>query len=401
MKHKSNIIIYIFIFLVLVYGLRSLFGNNVQVETLRRGTMEDMVNTKGILIKYETVLGSDFPGVFDPLVQEGARVGVGQELAAVYSGSVDPALRTRLEQVKKKITQIEENQSNLYAFGGDVSRIEQAISEETSALVDASQSGNLDAVSDIRLNLEALSEKKAQLAGGNAAVSTLDELKRQKADLESQIGAAQNRIYANASGIFSTAVDGFESLITPYNMTELTPAKLDEILAKEHSAETKTETAACKIVDNFRYFVALSVPVDKLTGLRAGSSASLRLYDLTADLISGTILFISPEEDGRSTVILECDRFVDSLLKRRFVNVDFVKKRYQGYRINVKCLRTKDGVKGVYVRRDDVLRFIPVTILYNSQDIAIIDSADGNRPLKLYDEVVVRAGSYEEGKLLR
>ncbi|MBQ9914650.1 MAG: hypothetical protein IJO50_00755, partial [Clostridia bacterium] len=80
MKRKSNILILIFVFLVIIYAARSLFGTHVRVETLHRGSMEDMVNTKGVLVKYESVLGSDFPGVFEPLVQEGVRVAVGQEL---------------------------------------------------------------------------------------------------------------------------------------------------------------------------------------------------------------------------------------------------------------------------------------------------------------------------------
>ena len=88
-------------------------------------------------------------------------------------------------------------------------------------------------------------------------------------------------------------------------------------------------------------------------------------------------------------------------MRRRFLNLEFVRDQYSGYRVSVKALRTKDGVTGVYVRREDMLRFIPVTILYNTHDAAIVDSADKERPLRLYDEVVVRADSYEEGKLLR
>ena len=101
------------------------------------------------------------------------------------------------------------------------------------------------------------------------------------------------------------------------------------------------------------------------------------------------------------TVIVECTRHIDSLLRRRFVNLEFVKHRYSGYRLSVKSLRTKDDVTGVYVRRDDMMKFVPVNILYNTQDIAIVDSADTMNPLRLYDEVIVKADSYEEGKLLR
>ena len=67
----------------------------------------------------------------------------------------------------------------------------------------------------------------------------------------------------------------------------------------------------------------------------------------------------------------------------------------------MRALRTKDDVTGVYVRRDDVPKFIPITVLYNTQDVAIIQSVNEDTPLRLYDEVIVNAGQIEEGKLLR
>ena len=118
-------------------------------------------------------------------------------------------------------------------------------------------------------------------------------------------------------------------------------------------------------------------------------------------MVKAEVCYISAAENGTQTVILSCDQYIESLFKRRFVNLELIKKRYEGYRVSVKSLRTKDEVTGVYVRRDDVLKFIPVSILYNTQDIAIVDSADSSNPLRLYDEVVVHASSYEEGKLLR
>lgn len=399
MKHKINILIPIFVLLVLIYTVRAFAGTRIQAETLRRGSMEDMVSTKGVVIKYETVMRTE-NGTIEPLVQEGERVGAGQEVAAVYTGSVDPQLRARLEQVNKKIVQIEKNQSNLSSFSGDVTRLEQTITEKTAELVAESRAGDLDAAAETQLVLEALCAKKAQLAG-DTSDGVLEELRAQKSQLEGQIGTAQRRLYANAVGVFSAAADGLEEVVTPYSMTELTPTALDGLLERDGGREAVSDGSACKIIQNFRYFIAVNLPAERLTGVQIDGSVNLRFYDLSSDLIPATVQYISPEEDGRKTVILTITRYVDSLLKRRYVNLEFVKHRYEGYRVSVRALRTKDDITGVYVRRDDVPKFIPVNVLYNTQDVAIIQSADEKLPLRLYDEVIVNAGQIEEGKLLR
>ncbi len=401
MKHKINILIPIFALLVLVYVVRSLVGPHVQAESLQYGRMEDVLNVKGVMIKYESVLSSETAGTLEVSVQEGTRVGAGQQIATVYTGSVDAELRHQLDQVNNKIAQAEKNQADLYDFSGDVSRLEQNITAQTAALIQKSQVGDMAAVNNIQFVLKALCEKKLQITSGNKGNSLLQELKTQKAELEAQIDGARRRITAPCAGVFSSAVDGFESIVTPYNMTELTPSAVDALLEQDQGKTTNNETTACKIIKNFRFFIAVNIPTDKMTGLRSGTNVNLRFYDLSGDLVKAKIFYVSSEEEGYQTVVLESDRYLESLLKRRFVNLEFIKNQHSGYRVSVKALRTKDDVTGVYVRRDDVLKFIPVDILYNSQDVAIVDSASQELPLRLYDEVVVSASSYEEGKLLR
>ncbi|MBE7035518.1 MAG: hypothetical protein E7402_05350 [Ruminococcaceae bacterium] len=400
MKHKVNILIPIFIFLVLVYTVRGLLGPSIQTESLRRGSMEDMVSTKGLMIKYETVMDPGAVGSLEPLVQEGARVATGQQIAAIYSGRVDTDVKNRLEQLNKKIVQIEKNQANLLSFSSDVSRLEQKITEQTALLVENSLRGDLLVAGEIQLVLQSLCERKAQLSGSGTSRSLLEELRAQKEALEAQAGTASQYLAAASAGVFSTTIDGMEETITPYNMTDLTPQSLDALL--EQAPKTPAEGAGvCKVVQNFRYFIAVNLPTDKTESLHVGNSVNLRFYDLTEALVPVTVLHISPEEDGRQTVIVEGNQHVESLLKRRSLNLEFIRKRNSGYVVSVKSLRTKNDVTGVYVRREDMLKFIPVTILYNTKDAAIVDSADKNTPLRLYDEVVVRAASYEEGKLLR
>ncbi|MBR5236947.1 MAG: hypothetical protein IKW06_06230 [Clostridia bacterium] len=401
MKRKINILIPIFAILVLVYVVRSILGPRIQTESLRRVSMEEVVSTKGIMVKYESVIDPGILGALEPSVQEGARVSVGQEVAAVYSGRVDTETKNQLEQVNKKIEQIEKNQANLFSFSNDVSRLEQKITEQTAVLVEKSMAGDLLGAGEAQLVIEMLCEKKAQITGDGAAGNLIEELKAKKKSLEARAGAATRRLYARTAGVFSTAVDGLETVVTPYNMMELTPSAVTELLARNSKEEGESDKVACKIMQNFRYFVAINVPAESVETVKIDDTAGLRFYDLSGDIVPVKILYISPEEEGQKTVIVEGNRYLESLLKRRLVNLEFVKGRHEGYRVSVESLRTKDDVTGVYVRRENMLKFIPVEILYNTEEVVIVASKDEQTPLRLYDEVVVRADSYEEGKLLR
>ena len=205
--------------------------------------------------------------------------------------------------------------------------------------------------------------------------------------------------------MFSATVDGLEKLITPYNMEELVPSGLEELIAydKKMVKERKStdEVQACKVIDNFRYFVAVNMPASQLAGVKKGDELTLRFNELSTNPINATVFSVSAEENGQNTVVLEGTRYLDSLLEKRTVNVDVIKKQYKGYRVGVKSIRTVDGVVGVFVKRDSIMRFIPANILYNTQEFAIIESADKEKPLKLYDEVIVNASSFEDGKLMK
>ncbi len=398
-KQKINILIPIFVLLVLIYAIRSILGPSIKTESLQRDMLENVINTKGLMIKYESVIDPGSAGFVEPLVQEGARVALGQSIAAIYSDKVDTGVKNKLEQVNRKIVQIEKNQSDLSSFGNDETRLEQKIVEQTGKLVEQGLSGNMIGAGETEILIMSLCEKKAQILG-NTSGSLLDSLQNEKANLEAQIGTASTYLAAPSSGVFSSAVDGLESTITPYNMTELNPESLKDLLEKGRK-EAEEDSASCKIVQNFRYFVAVNLPAKELETAKVGDTVRLRFYDLSGDLIPVTIFHISEETEGEKTVIVEGNRHLDTLFKRRTVNLDFVLRRFEGYRVSVKSLKTKDDVTGVYVRREDMLTFIPVTILYNTEDTCIVNSADGQNPLRLYDEVVVSADSYEEGKKLR
>ena len=406
MKNKNLTLIIVFALLAIIYIIRSFASGTVVKETLYKERIEDSINTKGMVVKYESLYSPDVQGVMDSKFASGERVSKGSLIAVIYKGSVDPDVKNRLEQVNRKISIIEGNQVKNSAFSNDISKIEQEISSNIDGIIQSSYMRDMKNVASLKYNITALTEHKGTIEGHTQAKSaTLDSLYQTKADLETKIGVAQNSIYAQSSGLFSSYIDGLEQLVTPYNMHELTPSKFDELYEfDENNVKTNSDSGGnyvCKIIDNYRYFIAFKADSEKVSDLKEGDSTHLRFYDISTSSVPVEIFWVSPvEEDGERIVIVECHDYQEGLLEKRFINMDFIKKAYNGYKLSLSALRTKDNQNGVYVIRENILRFVPVNIVYKEGDTILVDSQDESNPLRLYDEVVINASEYQEGQLI-
>ena len=87
-------------------------------------------------------------------------------------------------------------------------------------------------------------------------------------------------------------------------------------------------------------------------------------------------------------------------MKNRVANVEFIKKSVSGYKVETRYLHTEDDSVGLYIKRGAVMKFIPVNVVYSTEHEAIVSSADNNRPIKAYDEVVTSAPSFANGKVI-
>lgn len=402
MRNKWYIPVMIFAALVFMYFVRGIIDDRAKYEVLRTGTMEDMIASKGVLIKYETLYETGADGTVEAKIASGAKVSKGELLANIYNGQVDTEVMAKLDRVNKKIETVRASREEGASFSSDITKLDSEISSKVNEIIANGQKRNMSRVSELKTALATLSERRAEVNGQKSAASgTLRTLEETKENLMAQIGVAHKELRSKSAGVFISHSDGLESLITPYNMDALTPSKVNELEETDRnnraSSQKNDKVFACKIVDNFRYFIAINVPAERVINLKSGKMVSLRFGELSTDIIDAKVYSTSAEENGVVTVICECNKFLNDLLEKRVVSVDFILNRYNGYRVSVPAIHTQDGVVGVFVKRDSAMRFIPVNILYNTQDVAIVSSADSEKPLKLYDEVIVEALKYQEG----
>lgn len=390
--------------LLLYYILRSVISDSLVTEMVKTGTMENAVTVQGLLIKNETVYTADAAGAFEPQAGEGAKVSKGSRIGSVYKGEIDPGLKKQLNQVNKRIDTLKSSAVQSQTFSNDLGKVDSEINSEINSLISSAGRGEMKKVSQYKMAVSMLATHRAVINGEDVAVETQADLEAQKRSLETQMGASRSDIYARNSGVFSTYLDGLEGEITPARIPELKPNDLKKY--KDISIKTVSQAESgkpvCKVVDNFEYYTAVALDAKLASDLREGQSIKLRFSKLSTDPVDCTIRSISEEQGGQVVLAAAANTHVADLFSKRQVAVDVIKSQHKGLKIPVSAIRTQGDVKGVYVIRESVMKFVPVDISYNDSEYAIVrENAEDKNALKLYDELILRADSYEDGKLVR
>lgn len=135
--------------------------------------------------------------------------------------------------------------------------------------------------------------------------------------------------------------------------------------------------------------------------MEVGDSVQIRFSDFSVAPIPAKVVHISgSNEKGEKTVVAQCCKYVEGLLKNRVVNMEFIKKSVSGYKVKTEYLHTQENAVGLFVKRGAVMKFIPVEVIYSTQHEAIIKAASNETPIKAYDEVVTSAPEFFDGRVI-
>ncbi len=405
MKNKWMIPVVLFIVLVVCYIVRGAFQTRVMVEMLQMDKIEQSSSGLGILIKDEMVHTFDVGGLAEVAVKNGQRVSNRQLIATLYSGTADETVKVQLAEVNKKIHAMQSSNSGNGVFINDATKIESELAAYVDDVIEKAAKRDLESVSEYKYRISTLADQKAVAKGEKENFSDdLVKLQAQKSILEAKLGKIERVITASSPGLFIEGSDGFEDALKPEGISSLEPSAVNEVIRQHKNGEIPkpdVNTYTYKIVDNYSYYVAVNVEEAISGDVTVGDSVKVRFSDFTDQDCPAVVRHVSEiNEKGIRTVVVECDIEIDGLLSKRVVNVDFVKKSVSGYKVKVEYLHTVDNAVGLFVKRGAVMKFIPVNIIYSTEEEAIVSSAVDGKPIKFYDEVVTAAPEYYDGRVI-
>ena len=381
-------------------------------------TVDDSMEATGFLVRQEQVLAGG-GGVVEVLPQEGEKVSRGGTVALLYQDNSGLERKEQLEQLELEKEQLEYALTRLDQGGGDSSQLSQQVLKAIVALRSCVASGDLTGLESRSMDLKSLIYKR-EYAFGDAEGENAADLQAALDSVNSQINAlaaqaAQNtqRVTASQSGIFSGYVDGYESLLTPDMLAEITPGQLDQLAAQR---PTTDGTAVGKLITNSTWYFVCALDQADAERLVEGRSVTVRFSRDWSGELDMTVERIGDVENGRSAVVFSTDKFLSDTTLLRRQTVELVFDSTTGIRVPKQALRvdqqtvtdeetgteSQASVPGVYTLVGEQAEFKPVTVLYEGDSFVLVEPADSTRKsLRAGDVVIVASDQLYDGMVVQ
>ena len=416
---STKLLLAALILFVLIYfgaNLLSYFIDPFSTTVAYSYTSDHAVMVSGYVVREEQVLTADGDQIYFSR-GEGERVSKGGEVALLYSSRETLQNANTLRSLEDQLEQLLYAQS--LASGIQSTRtLDSEVNAALTAFHAQRADGSLAAASDAAAAL------RAAILRYSYAYTGTDKLDRSIADLQEEIKAlrssvdsATTTLRAPRSGLFSSLVDGYESVLTPEILSEMT--------AEDYRAiEPGEVTGISKLVYGSKwYFVTLLRSVDAKE-LTAGDRITLRFQTGLDRDLTMRVERIGEEDGSQHLVVLSSEEALNLTTLLRRQNAQIVFESYSGIRVPRSAVRIvwedmldKDGqpvlnpdgtikqqqIYGVYCLWGSTARFKRVNILWQEDEYMIVESAEKEDPLRRLragDPVITAAEELYDGKVI-
>ena len=395
------------------------FGDPLTTTLAYRYEVELSTALSGYVVRDETVLPDDTSGLLQQQRTEGERVSAGGVVALVYADQASLELQQQIQSLQTQIEQLQYAEEA--ALGAEVSlRLDAQILQTIRNYRGALAADRLDTAEDYGDELRSLVMKRDYTYSDTADLSArLSELQSQVNTLQAQAGSSVRRITAPESGLYSAVVDGYETILTPENVEQLTPG---QISALEPDESGLPNNVGKLVLGDTWYYVAV-VEESEAQTLEESGTLKLRFAKGVSQDLSVELIHVSEAENGRVAVVFRGDTYLSGLTLLRQQSAEVIRQTYAGIRVPKEAVRVRertvtdeDGTEstvnetGVYCIVGMEARFKPVDVLYSGEDFALVRStldtaeevtkSQEEIRLRAGDEVIITAYELYDGKIM-
>lgn len=380
--------------------------------------VERTVDLTGFMIREERVLPDEGDGLLRIQRAEGERVAAGGTVASIYADQASLDRQSEIESLESRVEQLQ--------YAQDL-----AMAAETTRKLDAQITQNLleyrrflaadrfyDAESTA-LELRALVLKRDYSDTGNGDIGQqLQDLGAQLLNLRSQAEGSVRSVTAPEAGLYSAEVDGFETVLTPEILEDLTPSTLSAV-----TADPAVASRTGKLVLGDTWYYAAALPAedaialwDRQMELEAEGETLLLRFSKGVDRdLPVTMESIGPREDGRVVAVFRGTAYLRELTLLRAQRAQVITGTIDGIRAPRECLRAEwtyldengniatEERTGIYCLVGREARFKPVEVVYSAESFVLVrpDSDQERRRLRPGEQIVVSARGLFDGKVLQ
>ncbi len=273
MKKYISIIIVSLVFVCVCVVMR-IASTSVLTEKAEYTTIENSVSANGFIVRDEITYYARTGGTVYFNVDEGKRISRDSLVATVYKGDVREETIKTLSMIDAKLTQAYSQSSKSILHKSDFGSIENDIYSRVSEIYGYAQDSDIEQIKETRNAINSL--RKYGEYNSDAEIGKLEE---QKQVIESAIGLEKNEIYTELSGVFSTYLDGLESVLQPNRIEEYTPSYVKGLKIAEqeetYNRHVETGTPVCKVMNNHVWYTLVVVNGNDIAECEEGKTVKL------------------------------------------------------------------------------------------------------------------------------
>lgn len=414
---------------VLVYfgiNLAAYFMDPFSTTVAYSFTSEHAVTVSGYVVREETVLEGGGSDLVYFSRAEGEKVSRGGTVAQIYDDQQALEDANTLRSLSEQLQQLTYARS-LASSAQSTVHLDQDVADALVELQTILAKGDASDAGDAATGLRSAVLKRSYAFTGTEELdATIAQLEERIAALQSSTSASTTRITAPMGGLFSSLVDGYESVLTPQLLSELTPADYRTLSASGSQGAGKI------ISGNTWYFVTL-MRESEMNDLKAGDTVTLRFQTGLDRDLSMKVERVSDEDGGQRVVVLSSEKYMNLTTLLRQQNAQIIFDSFSGIRVPRSAVRilwedavdengdpilTSDGtakqtqITGVYCLWGNTARFKPVKILWQEESYMVVVPSEDylsrytqaktkeSRRLRAGDEVIIAAEDLYDGKVI-
>lgn len=409
MKNRTwiNMICTVLVLATFVYLFHDAVRNNrdrYDTETADEVVEQEKLELKAFLVRDEEYINQKTTGTVVPLIKDGMRVASGDAVARVCASDEDAANVSALLEAKESLARYQEisEQTELNAL--DMEKLNKTIDASFTELVRTSNSGDF---SELSRNIEELENKLASkqiLKDGTIDLTAkLNELNSKIQTLESK-SINTSDVLAPLSGYYISNLDGYENAMDYNKISDLTVSEAEKLFEKKPG---DVSGQMGKIVGSYKWYLVTVMDSKYSLLMSEGEKMKINMPYYGFKNVEVVVEKISTTQNDKVAVAFSCNMMNETYANMRTEDIELVFKEYTGYKINSSAIRREKDEKGkevdvVYILRGDIMNARVIDIIYDAGDYVIVSeeskATSGYRPIKRYDEVIVKGRNLSDGK---
>lgn len=386
----------------IIVQLCTILNNSYQTQIALTDVLADSISCKGVLGMTETTVTYDGGGVLGYIAKNGERVKAGNLVAEVFADAQGAQNSAYMQQLTEEISVLTKAQAA--SAGADAEMLLKQMYVDAYHALDILQTGNYEDLRAVKYDLQATIGKTQMLTGDSAGFSNrVSALTAQRDAMQ----AAENAtpIAAPVTGYFVSAEDSVNRLYTTEQLQAMSPTDFKN--AADETPPPNDTTVAGKLIADYkwRYFASVTAKQGEKCKqyMDAGKVIYISFSELSSEQVPAKIMNVAIDaENDVAKIEILCDYINENVVTLEHTEATLTFQNYDGICIDKNALRIKDGVKGVYIKYGNLVKFRKVDILYENDSYLLIPKTytkDVNE-VKMYDEVILSGKNLSDGKTL-